>query len=370
MLLLAPSAGAAAGAAPPVRALAVLRGHTGGLSDAAWSLDGALLATGGDDARVRMWAAATAAPAGAALAGHTAPVLCLDWSPRGTLLASGAADEAVRLWDPRVPAAVRVLPAHSEPVSSVHFNADVRKGAEAGGDARTICALPARHIPSFAAARRATRFAGNAARHGRLRRPHVRRRARARARATAALPRRLHCALSPAFARPICSRLWDVASGHCLATLQPSDRVSLAPVSCVRFSPNSRYVLAATLDGRLRLWDFLLGKPLKTYSGHANLALCCAATFSAPTCAVEADGGDAPSAAAAAAAPAPLIVAGAEDGRVHLWDINSRAQVGAFAAAGSDEPILGLDCHPHAQAIATGAGGAQSTAVSLWLPEQ
>ena len=67
---------------------------------------------------------------------------------------------------------------------------------------------------------------------------------------------------------------------------------------------------------------------------------------------------------------APLIVAGAEDGRVHLWDINSRAQVGVFAAAGGDEPILGLDCHPHAQAIATGAGGAQSTAVSVWLPEQ
>ena len=176
---------------------------------------------------------------------------------------------------------------------------------------------------------------------------------------------------APLSRRPSRSRLWDVASGHCLATLQPSDRVSLAPVSCVRFSPNSRYVLAATLDGRLRLWDFLLGKPLKTYSGHANLALCCAATFSAPTCAVEADGGDAPPAAApSAAAPAPLIVAGAEDGRVHLWDINSRAQVGVFAAAGGDEPILGLDCHPHAQAIATGAGGAQSMAVSVWLPEQ
>ena len=159
--------------------------------------------------------------------------------------------------------------------------------------------------------------------------------------------------------------------------------MTLAPVSCVRFSPNSRYLLGATLDGRLRLWDFLLGKPVKTYVGHANLSLCCAAGFSAPTNAVEEADAPLPSAAsasasasapasssssAAAAAPSPLIVAGAEDGRVHLWNINSRKQVGAFAAAGPDEPILGLDCHPHEQAIVTGAGGAQSTAVRMWLP--
>lgn len=105
-------------------ALAVLRGHTGGLCDVAWSLDGALLATGGDDARLRLWSAATAAPACAPLAGHTAAVLALDWSPRGSLLASGSADESVRLWDPRMSAAVRVIPAHSEPVAALHFNAD------------------------------------------------------------------------------------------------------------------------------------------------------------------------------------------------------------------------------------------------------
>ena len=113
---------AATAPAPP--ALAVLRGHTGGLCDVAWSLDGALLATGGDDARLRLWSAATAAPACAPLAGHTAAVLALDWSPRGSLLASGSVDEAVRLWDPRVSAAVRVIPAHSEPVAALHFNAD------------------------------------------------------------------------------------------------------------------------------------------------------------------------------------------------------------------------------------------------------
>ena len=90
--------------------------------------------------------------------------------------------------------------------------------------------------------------------------------------------------------------------------------------------------------------------------------------FSAPLSASEEDVPQQAAAAARASSPVPLIVAGAEDGRVHLWDINSRAQVGAFAAAGNNEPILALDCHPYEQAIVTGAGGAQSTAVRLWLP--
>ena len=156
----------------------------------------------------------------------------------------------------------------------------------------------------------------------------------------------------------------------------------------MRFSPNGRYVLAGSLDGRLRLWDYLQGRPLKTYSGHANLSLCCASAFHAPACAVESaaaaaaagdGGGDAlmasagSSSAEAAPAPAPRIVAGAEDGRVHLWGVNSRAELGAFAAAAAaGEPILGLDSHPLEDALVTGAGGdggAAACAVRLWLPQ-
>ena len=42
-------------------------------------------------------------------------------------------------------------------------------------------------------------------------------------------------------------------SGQCLKTLIDDDN---PPVSFVKFSPNGKYILAATLDNTLKLWDY------------------------------------------------------------------------------------------------------------------
>ncbi|KAK4997602.1 WD domain protein [Elasticomyces elasticus] len=57
------------------------------------------------------------------------------------------------------------------------------------------------------------------------------------------------------------------SDGQCLRTLVHEDN---APVTSVRFSPNGKYVLAATLDSCLRLWDYVEGRCVKTYQGHKN----------------------------------------------------------------------------------------------------
>lgn len=49
------------------------------------------------------------------------------------------------------------------------------------------------------------------------------------------------------------SRIWDTASGQCLKTLIDDEN---PPVSFVKFSPNGKYILAATLDNTLKLWDY------------------------------------------------------------------------------------------------------------------
>lgn len=41
------------------------------------------------------------------------------------------------------------------------------------------------------------------------------------------------------------SRIWDTASGQCLKTIVDEEN---PPVSFVKFSPNGKYILAATLD--------------------------------------------------------------------------------------------------------------------------
>ena len=61
-------------------------------------------------------------------------------------------------------------------------------------------------------------------------------------------------------------------SGACLKTLIDSDHPAL---SFVRFSPNSRFVLTAALDGRLKLWDYENGRTVKTYTGAFLLLHSC-----------------------------------------------------------------------------------------------
>lgn len=72
--------------------------HSGRTTALAWSPDGTMLATGGDDSIVRLWDTASAEPP-RELVGHDWGVRALDWSPDGTTLASASQDGTVILWD-------------------------------------------------------------------------------------------------------------------------------------------------------------------------------------------------------------------------------------------------------------------------------
>ena len=74
-----------------------LAGHSDTVSCLAFSRDGALLATGGMDGRVKVWVVATGA-CQCTLEGPGEAIEWLEWHPKGSVILAGAADFTAWMW--------------------------------------------------------------------------------------------------------------------------------------------------------------------------------------------------------------------------------------------------------------------------------
>ena len=90
------------------------------------------LAVGRADSRISVWRGGKGSPE--ILRDHTARVLAVAYSPDGKLLASGGEDAAVLLFDARTHAKVRSLGDHEGAIRSIGFSVDGRELATAGDD--------------------------------------------------------------------------------------------------------------------------------------------------------------------------------------------------------------------------------------------
>jgi COMPASS component SWD3 len=122
-------------------------------------------------------------------------------------------------------------------------------------------------------------------------------------------------------------RVWDTATGQCLRTIVHEDN---APVTCVRFSPNGKYILAWTLDSCMRLWNYIEGKGkcVKTYQGHANSVYSLSGAFGTYGKTKE----------------HAFVASGSEDGSVVMWDVSSKNVLQRLE--GHEGAVLSVDTHP------------------------
>eukprot|EP01129_Flabellula_baltica_P005932 TRINITY_DN2182_c0_g1_i1.p1 TRINITY_DN2182_c0_g1~~TRINITY_DN2182_c0_g1_i1.p1 ORF type:complete len:281 (+),score=64.62 TRINITY_DN2182_c0_g1_i1:156-998(+) len=115
-------------------------------------------------------------------------------------------------------------------------------------------------------------------------------------------------------------RLWDVRMNRCLRTFPDPEN---NPISCVKFSPNNKYILASTLGSEMRLWEVDSSSiiPKKNYTGYTNTKYCIESQFTSTN-----------------------ILSGSEDGTVNIWKPNQSSPVAKLQI--HNDVVLGISPHP------------------------
>ena len=134
-------------------------------------------------------------------------------------------------------------------------------------------------------------------------------------------------------------KLWDVASGRLLRTLDGHSHVVYKGV----FSPDEKLLASCSLDGKIKIWEVHTGRELRTLSGHTD-----------------------PVKAVAFSPDGNLLASVSNDGTLRLWDVSSGSERRSFVHTKSqevDNSVYSLVFISHGKIIAAGNGDGT---VSYW----
>jgi WD40 repeat protein len=208
------------------------------LNRVAWSPDGALLAAGDEDGVVHLWDAAGQEVQ--ALAAHDGSANAVVWSPDGTRLASAGDDGRLKVWETgswRKPLAVGT---HDEPINAVAWSPDGQWLATASDDQMV-------RLWDVVGVRLLRGLVGHSA----------------QVEAVAWSPDGASIATA---SDDETVRTWDAETGEPLLVL----RGHSSSVYALAFSPDGRILATAGADGTARLWRPDDGRELLTLAGHTG----------------------------------------------------------------------------------------------------
>jgi len=286
----------------PVR---VLRSHAGWVSALAWSPDGKLLASGGDDGAVRLWDSATGKEL-RVLRGPAHAVTALAFSPDGKRLVAGHWDGTLRAWDPAEGKPLSARRAHEEAVVALAWSPDGKELASGSAD-DTLRIRDAGDGEERLSLRPAEEYDVTA------------------------------LAWSPDGRRLASGdgedavRVWDPETGEERLRLRGHEGV----VSSVAWSPDGSRLASASWDGTVRVWDAGAGKELLVFRGH---------------------GADA--ASVAWSPDGRLLASGGEDKAARVWDARTGKEL--LAWGGHPDHVTAVAWSPDGRRLAAASRGAVS----------
>ncbi len=108
-------------------------GRSSWVTALAFSSDGATVASGHDDGKIRLWDSTTQ-QFESEIAGHSMPVSAIVFSPSGGMIATASEDRIIRVWDRQTGKRIIELKSHTDRIPALAWNADGTLLFSAGWD--------------------------------------------------------------------------------------------------------------------------------------------------------------------------------------------------------------------------------------------